>query len=126
MPWVPIKNFDEDVRVGDLIKTKSGLRACVEALKEGEVVLRKVTAFNESLDSVWREPKRWRAENGERYCFLEAGIRPGISIREANEAYLPVNSADYECGNYFKPGFLKEKHIQAFKDLLAKFHEEEE
>ena len=122
MPWVPIKNFDEDVRVGDLIKTKSGLRACVESLKDGEVVLRKVTAFNESLDSVWREPKRWRAEYLHRYWSLN---KCGVPCDEM-ESLSNLDKKSFNFGNYFRTYEQAEKAAQKIKDLLTKFHEEEE
>ena len=130
MPWIPIKNFDEDVRVGDSIRcgekkvcgeiTAIGLCNFLGRIENGEATIKKEYATH-----VWREPKRWRAEKGEKYCFIELGCGRGIEFRQSNEDSFSVDDADYQCGNYFKPGFLQEKHRQALKDLFAKFHEEE-
>lgn len=127
MPWVKITSFDEDVRVGDSIRcgekkvcgeiTAIGLCNFLGRIENGEATIKKEYATH-----VWREPKRWRGERGNKYDFINSLGEIEVAYENDNEGHRKR----FEAGNYFKPGFLRIKHLQAFKDLLAKFHEEEE
>lgn len=126
MPWVPIKNFDEDVNKDSkvlavglectvLFKSKN----CLIVLNEkGE----DFALSKDFVSHVWREPKQWRAENNEPFFFVRRNLTIGSTIDD----YYPCDSDLHKIGNYFKTCEQAQKAAQKIKDLLAKFHEEEE
>jgi len=86
MPWVTVKDFDRDVRMGDKVKMDQD---CEE--DSMEVVFIKGSQFvadqnygmlelyNKSLNDahwqVWRETKRWKPELKEEYYIMCSDLR---------------------------------------------------
>ena len=68
------------------------------------------------------EKIRWRAKEGDKYwtlCF--SSDFKMLGIREENVA---TDQEYWECGNYFKTKEQAERAAEAIKEVLRKFHEE--
>ena len=67
-----------------------------------------------------REPKRQRAEKGERYWVVDSVCEP-VSYQEIN---APFDDDCYEAGNYFRTEEKAQQAAEAVRETLTKFHEQ--
>lgn len=73
MTWVTVKDFDQDVKVGDKVRVDNDYSFCgtVTAIGKMSCLImgdgREGYISKESSVSVWRETKRWRGLIG--FCF---------------------------------------------------------
>lgn len=66
------------------------------------------------------EKIRWRAKKGDRYWTLSSALA-GSKMQEDN---VVADQAFWKCGNYFKTKEQAERAGEAIKEVLRKFHEE--
>ena len=69
------------------------------------------------------EKTRWRAKEGDRYWTLS--LSSYLEILEAREDDFVCDQDSWECGNYFKTKQQADKVAEAIKEVLRKFHEED-
>lgn len=62
----------------------------------------------------------WRAKKGDRYWKLSSDLHM-LGMQEDNDAF---DQDSWECGNYFKTQEQAERAVEAIKETLRKFHEE--
>lgn len=67
------------------------------------------------------EKIRWRAKKGDIYWMLSLSSFVASEMQEENFAY---DQAFWKCGNYFKTKEQAERAGEAIKEVLRKFHEE--
>lgn len=66
------------------------------------------------------EKKRWRAEHCGVYFFIADELR----IFDTKDYYFESDELRYNGGNYFRSKEQAEKAVEAIKETLKKFHEE--
>ena len=66
------------------------------------------------------EKIRWRAKEGDVYWMLSSALA-GLKMQEDN---VVADQAFWKCGNYFKTKEQAERAGEAIKEVLRKFHEE--
>ena len=66
------------------------------------------------------EKTRWRAKEGDKYWMLSSALA-GLKMQEDNDV---TDQAFWKCGNYFKTKEQAERAGEAIKEVLRKFHEE--
>lgn len=67
------------------------------------------------------EKIRWRAKEGGMYWTLS----PSLVVLNMREDYVATDQDSWECGNYFKTKEQAERAGEAIKEVLRKFHEED-
>lgn len=66
------------------------------------------------------KPKRWRADEDERYYFLNSRLVIVASV----DTYSCADDSHFNAGNYFRTAEQAEKAKKLLIEALAKFHEE--
>ena len=66
------------------------------------------------------EKIRWRAKKGDMYWMLAQDLE----VSEIQEDNVTTDQLFWECGNYFKTQEQAERAGEAIKEVLRKFHEE--
>ena len=67
------------------------------------------------------EKIRWRAKKGDRYWKIPLSSFVVSEMQEDNDAF---DQEAWKCGNYFKTQEQAERAAEAIKEVLRKFHEE--
>ena len=76
-------------------------------------------------DAAWQEfieankPKRWRAEKGDRYFFIDNDVI--VWMREDDYSY--THNKRYKNGNYFRTESEAQQAAEAVRKCLDEFHE---
>lgn len=137
MPWIDVKNFDEDVKVGDKLcyslNDLSGGIICVEAITLKSFVGAPNSSTEERLYpkssitdlghwQVWRVPKRWKAEKGQSYWMACIGTG-GSDVIGVTNGHHPGDRRNYESGNYFRTQEQAQEYADECKKLAEKLHE---
>lgn len=65
------------------------------------------------------KPKRWRAENGGRYYYVNAS---GV-VMYSTDGYLRTDNRRYDFGNYFQTEVQAEEARELIQECLIKLHE---
>ncbi len=66
------------------------------------------------------KPKRWRAENGGVYYYINSSFK----VASCAELYDRVDNIRFDAGNYFRTEEQAKQAIELLKETLTKFHEE--
>ena len=74
-----------------------------------------------------QEPKRWRAENGGLYYFVDFKTKNCSFSNETKDDYVSFDNDNYNSGNYFRTEIeaeiIAQKLNEYFKQLIQKEHE---
>lgn len=124
MPWVTVKNFDKDVRIGDKLKSDDTYDSRVfKVTGIGETIFLAIHDYETDYKKshhwlVWRETKRWRAENGEYYWYADRdfGIKIDADFRTS------VDDLHFNSMNYFMTSYQAAQYADECKKLADRLH----
>jgi len=72
-----------------------------------------------------QEPKRWRAENGRLYYFINFYIKDWFFSDETEDVNNPIDNINYNSGNYFSTEVEAEIIAQKLNTYMRQLIEEE-
>lgn len=76
-----------------------------------------------------QEPKKWRAENGRLYYFVDFNTKNWFFPNETKDEYVFFDNDNYNSGNYFRTEveaeIIAQKLNSYFKQLIQEEHEHE-
>jgi len=130
MPWVTVKDFDRDVKVGDKIKMDQDCKDDwmeVVYIKKNQFVAdhnyEMLEVYNKSLNDatwqVWRESKRWRGLAGAEFYFA---THTG-NVTSRKDMYDENDNLLYEIGFYFRTKEQAQEYADECKKVAERLHE---
>lgn len=133
MPWVTVKDFDRDVKVGDRIRIVYPLAERVHEGIAKWIGERNIINMSNGIEccssrhlstdglwQVWRETNKWRAVPGEMFYYIDTDYRHPL---RAKVIYPDDGEYHFNSGNYFKTESQAREYADECKKVAERLHE---